>query len=97
MKQIVCLEHVSVWLGWRSEHYHKQETEAIRHGILDIPLMYCFYVSRDWVDVNQEDLQIIRQVDVDCSEYTEEEKLFLKEQKKKLLEEYEKHMGTSCH
>lgn len=81
----------------RLNRFQSKERKAIRFRILDIPLMYCFYASRDWVDVNQEDLQIIRQVDVDCSEYTEEEKLFLKEQKKKLLEEYEKHMGTSCH
>lgn len=54
--------------------------------------MYCFYSSRDWMDVNEEDYKIIEQVPIDLPDYTNEEKLFLKVQKTKLLKEYRRHL-----
>jgi len=65
----------------RLNRFQSNELKAIRFRILDIPLMYCFYASRDWKDVNEVDYEIIKQVAIDCSAYTNDEKNFLKEQK----------------
>jgi len=76
----------------RLKRFQSNKRKAIRFRILDIPLMYCFYASRDWKDVNETDYEIIKQTAIDCSAYTKEEKIFLKEQKRKLVEEFQKHL-----
>ena len=50
--------------------------------------MYCFYASRGWWDVNEEDLKTIRNASVDDEIYTEGEKNFLRETKNRLTEEF---------
>lgn len=76
----------------RLKRFQSDNRKALKFRILDIPLMYCFYVSRDWKDVNPNDFVIIKQTVVDHPIYTEEEKEFLTEQKKQLVEEYEKNL-----
>lgn len=76
----------------RLNRFQSSKYKAIRFRILDFPLMYCFYVSRNWRDVNNEDLSIIEKTQIDCKEYSEEEIEFLKEQKEKLITEYRKHL-----
>lgn len=77
----------------RLKRFQSSKRKAIRFRILDIPLMYCFYESRSWCDVNEEDLRIIKCASVDDPEYTAEEKQFLAEQKEKLVSEYEKRLN----
>lgn len=74
------------------KRFQSDKRKALKFRILDIPLMYCFYVSREWKDVNPKDFAIIKQTVVDHPIYTEEEKEFLREQKKQLVEEYEKNL-----
>lgn len=76
----------------RLKRFQSDKRKALKFRILDIPLMYCFYVSREWKDVNPKDFAIIKQTVVDHPIYTEEEKEFLREQKKQLVEEYEKNL-----
>ena len=54
--------------------------------------MYCFYVNREWKDVNETDYNIIADADIENSIYSEEEKAFLKQKKEQLLQEYKKHL-----
>lgn len=76
----------------RLKRFQSDKRKALKFRILDVPLMYCFYVSREWKDVNPKDFAIIKQTAVDHPIYTEEEKEFLREQKKQLVEEYEKNL-----
>lgn len=76
----------------RLKRFQSNKWKAIRFRILDLPLMYCFYASRSWIDINEEDYKIIEQVAIDLPEYTMEEKAFLKKEKDKLLTEYRKHL-----
>ena len=66
-----------------------KKRKDIRFRILDLPILYCFYVSRNWEDVNENDLEKIKGASINDSDYSEEELLFLKEQKEKLVLEYE--------
>ena len=76
----------------RMKRFRSNAWKALRFRILDFPLMYCFYVSRGWADVNPAELDIIKQAVIDHSIYTEDEKEFLQRQKDKLVREYEKHL-----
>ncbi len=63
--------------------------EYYRSRILDIPLLYCFYYSRQFRDCNSvEDLAVIEACDITNYDYTDEERAFLIEQKRKLVEAY---------
>ena len=73
----------------RLERFKKNNEKAYRYRIFDIPLLLCFYVSRDWTGcISSEDLEIIKNCDVDWPHYSTEERLFLKRAKKELVEEY---------
>lgn len=76
----------------RLKHLQSSNKKAIRFRILEIPLLYCFYASREWRDVNADDLKIIQKTHIDCPEYNNEEKAFLKEQKEKLVHEFQKNL-----
>ncbi len=76
----------------RLKRFQSQKRKAVRFRILDFPLMYCFYASRGWKDVNEKDYKIIEQTSINNTEYNDDEKLFLKEQKEKLILEYRKHL-----
>lgn len=72
--------------------FQSNKEKAARFRILDLPLIYCFYASRCWKDVSYKDFNIIKSVSVDLEIYTEDEKCFLREQKERLIREYEKHL-----
>lgn len=76
----------------RLRRFQSSKHKSIRFRIMDFPLMYCFYVSRDWADISEADYEILCRADIDCPEYTGKEKAFLREQKSKLLEEYQKRL-----
>ena len=93
----------SVSLGWRisEEEFFSSLRGAVDNlklrasfGSLgdDAGSSAYFYVSRSWQDVNEDDFQILKNTDICCAEYSEEEKLFLQEQKQKLLQEFEKQL-----
>ena len=76
----------------RLDRFQSTKQKAIRFRILDFPILYCFYESRGWRDLNQVDLKIIQRAAVDCPQYTDEEKAYLKVQKDKLVSQYEKQL-----
>ena len=79
----------------RLKRFQSSNRKAVRFRILDFPLMYCFYESRKWNDINAEDLKIIENASIDNPEYSVEEKCFLQEQKQKLVSEYKKRLHTT--
>lgn len=85
----------------RLKRFQSSSWKALRFRILDFPLMYCFYSSRGWRDVNEEDLKTIRNASVDDDIYTEREKVFLQEMKNRLTGEFERQLcrkdgNSSC-
>lgn len=57
--------------------------------VLDIPLLYCFYASRGFVDcTSYYDYNIIRNTDISLSRFGAEQRAFLTEQKQKLVSIY---------
>lgn len=77
----------------RMKRLQSRKEKAVRFRILDLPLLYCFYESREWKDATLQDYEIIRQTEIEGEYYTEEEKQFLKEQKEKLLAAFEEEIG----
>ena len=78
----------------RLDRFRSAKWKAVRFRILDFPILYCFYESRGWTDLNPEDLEIIRAADIDRAEYSREEKAYLKEQKEKLVSKYEERLAA---
>lgn len=73
----------------RMKRFRKNTEKAYRYRVFDIPLLYCFYDSRDWTGcISEEELTIIKNCDIDWPHYTKEEKDFLREQKKRLVDDY---------
>ena len=69
------------------------ETEAYRYRLLDIPLLYCFYESRNFKDcISYSEYSIIKECDISFFEYTEEEKGFLLRKKEQLVCQYRNHL-----
>ena len=57
--------------------------------LLDIPLLYCYYYSRDFRECNSyREYSIIKNSVVNLSCFSEEQKEFLKQKKKLLVDEY---------
>ncbi len=63
--------------------------------ILDIPLLYSFYVSRKWKDVNRKDYYAICHTIIDTNCYTNEVYGFLKEKRLLLKNGFTKHLVLS--
>ena len=80
----------------RLDRFQSSKRKAVRFRILDFPLMYCFYASRNWADLNMEELNIIKCASIDDEEYSNEEMEFLAQQKEKLVYEYEKRLRDKC-
>lgn len=80
----------------RLDRFQSSKRKAVRFRILDFPLMYCFYASRNWADINMEELNIIKCASIDNEEYSNEEMEFLAQQKEKLVSEYEKRLRDKC-
>lgn len=76
----------------RLKRLQSDQVKAVRFRILDLPLLYCFYESREWSDLSYEDLIIIKNADIQSPDFLEDEKAFLKEVKEKLVNTYEKHL-----
>lgn len=67
--------------------------EYYRSRVLYLPLLYCYYASKDFEDCNSwEDLDAIEKCDIENFDYSDEEREFLAEQKKKLVESYKEHL-----
>lgn len=77
----------------RLRRFQQTNNKALRFRILDFPLLYCYYVDRDWEDVNETDYKIIANTDIINSVFSEEEKVFLKQKKEQLLQEFETHLA----
>ena len=63
--------------------------KSIRFRIFDIPLLICFYDSRSWIDVTEEDFETIKKCDIGSNKYTTKEKYFLKKKKEELVNKCE--------
>lgn len=73
----------------RMKRFRKNTEKAYRYRVFDIPLLYCFYDSRDWTGcISEEELTIIKNCDIDWPYYSKQEKDFLREQKKRLVDDY---------
>lgn len=73
----------------------KNTPSAYRFRLLDIPLLYCFYESRHFVDCNSSnDWEILNNCDVAYGRYSDEERDFILEQKQLLVSEYRKYLFT---
>lgn len=61
--------------------------------ILDIPLLYCFYYSREFIDcISFNDYQIIKNTNISLPIFQEKQRIFLKEQKDNLVSHYRNHL-----
>ncbi len=76
----------------RLKRFQKSDYKALRFRILDFPLLYCYYVDRNWQDINDADYQIIENADIDNEAFSTEEKEFLKFKKGQLLRGFREHM-----
>ena len=66
------------------------EAKAYRYRLLDLPLLNCFYASRDFKDCTSfADFMVLWNTDISHAQYTQEEMVFLKQQKHQLLTKYE--------
>lgn len=73
----------------RMKRFQENTEKAYRFRLFDIPLLYCFYVSRDWTGcISDEDLDIIIKCDIDWPYYSKQERVFLREKKKELVDNY---------
>ena len=76
----------------RLQHLLSDNEKDIRFRILDIPLLYCFYASRNWKDVNLTDLKILKSAKIKGLTYNKDEEAFLKHKLDELISEYQKHL-----
>lgn len=76
----------------RLQHLLSDNEKDIRFRVLDIPLLYCFYASRKWKDVNFSDLKILKSVKIKGLSYNKEEEEFLQLKLDELILEYKKQL-----
>lgn len=74
------------------KRFQKSDYKALRFRILDFPLLYCYYVDRNWKDVNDTDYKIISNTEIEHEVFSAAEKLFLKQKKEQLLQGFREHM-----
>lgn len=66
---------------------------AFRYRLLDLPLLYCFYASRDFEDcISYGDYETLHNCDISYLKYTDKERSFLEHQKHQLLQKYSEKM-----
>ena len=86
----------SKWVNIRRmrwDRLRKNTPSYYRNRILDLPFLYCFYASRGFKDCNSlDDLTVIENCDISNYGYTAEEREFLVEQKRMLVEAYRGHL-----
>lgn len=71
----------------------KHEEKAYRYRLLDLPLLKCFYKSREYEGcTSYKEYMKIYNIDISYSGYSDDEKSFLEEQKATLVMEYRKHL-----
>ena len=68
-----------------------------RFRLFDIPLFHSFLKDRDWNDISLDEFNILDNVDFPEEMFTQEERIFLINEKKKLLEEYKKRLENEQH
>lgn len=78
----------------RLQHLLSDNEKDIRFRVLDVPLLYCFYASRDWKDVNLTDFRILKAAKIKGLNYNKEEESFLKQKLDELLLEYKKQLKS---
>ena len=76
----------------RLKRFQSSSFKALRFRILDFPLLYCFYVDREWRDVNEKDYKIIEKTDIENAVFSDDERLFLKQKKSQLLQGFKNHL-----
>ena len=80
------------WNKIREKKLNRLKDNLPNHAetrVLDIPLLYCFYASRGFVDcTSYYDYNIIRNTDISLSCFGAEQRAFLTEQKQKLVSKY---------
>ncbi|MBR1763447.1 MAG: hypothetical protein IJ731_08820 [Eubacterium sp.] len=62
--------------------------------MFDLCVMIGFYISRNWTDLCEDDLKIIKKCETNISEFGNDVIEFLNEKKKYLVDEYIKHMNN---
>ncbi len=62
--------------------------------MFDFCIMIGFYISRNWENINENDLKIIESCEVNINEFPPEINSFLQNKKQCLVNEYKKHLRT---
>ncbi len=79
------------WTNARSariRRLQKDSGNAVRFRMFDLPLLYTFFVSRNWNDLSEEELRVFEGCKTSYPELPDEVNRFLEQAKKKLCEEY---------
>lgn len=63
-----------------------------RFRLFDIPLFHSFLKNREWNNISESEFDILKRVEFPDDIFTQEEIAFLREEKMKLLDEYEKRL-----
>lgn len=67
--------------------------KSLSTRLLDIPLLYCYYSSRDFSDcISYKEYSIIKNANISLPLWNQEQRIFLAEQKQKLVDAYLKHL-----
>ena len=78
----------------RLSRFKKNTEKSYRYRLFDIPLMFCFFSSRKWAcDLSEEELQTINNCDIDWFGYSPDERLFLAEKKRLLVDKYKQELS----
>lgn len=78
----------------RLSRFKKNTEKSYRYRLFDIPLMFCFFSSRKWAcDLSEEELQTINNCDIDWFGYSSDERLFLAEKKRLLVDKYKQELS----
>ena len=62
--------------------------------MFDLCILYGFYQSRNWRDLNKKELKALKDSDVNLIGFSPEVSKFLNEIKSKLIKEYEEHLQS---
>ncbi len=77
----------------RIRRLQEDKEKSIRFRMFDLPLLYTFFVSRNWRDLCEEELHIIKNCKTYDSGLPREVNKFMEKSKQKLCIEYEKQLS----
>ncbi len=65
-----------------------------RFRLFDIPLFYSFLKDRKWNDISMDEFNVLRSVEFPKNVFNKNEIIFLKKEKRKLLDSYRRHLKS---